>query len=441
MANSPQTKLKSDKDVTNLIPNLVTALTGPLKNIERLMLDNQSNIEQWFRREWRKTQAPFYSSVDLRNSGFKVAPVDTNLFPAGFNNLSEEAEALCVHAIQTATERLVPSACRILLIAEDHTRNLYYWQNIVRLKHYIELAGFEIKIGSIAQDLYEAHVIELEDGTTITRHPVKRDGDRLYVDDFNPCIVVLNNDMSSGLPDILVNAQQPIIPPAELGWSNRLKSEHFAHYNNVVEEFASTFDIDPWLLNPIFKKCGEINFKDREGEDCLAINVAQILLEIKAKYKEYGIDEEPFVFVKSDAGTYGMNIMVVKSPDEVRDLNRKQRNKMDKGKDGHQVSNVLVQEGVYTYETWGPDNNVAEPVVYMMDHFVVGGFYRVHVNRANDENLNAPGAQFKPLPFAEDCIKAKLGSGEDCPPNRFYTYGVVARLALLAAARERADVL
>ena len=423
------------------IPHLVTSLTGPLQKIEELMLSNQTDIEQWFRREWNKTQAPFYSSVDLRNAGFKIAPVDTNLFPAGFNNLSLEAEALCVHAIQTATDRLIPSACGVLLIAEDHTRNLYYWQNIARLKHYIELAGLEIKVGSIADDLHEAHDIELKDGSKITRHPVKRDGNRLFIEDFEPCIVVLNNDMSGGLPEILIDTQQPIIPPAELGWANRLKSEHFGYYNNVVDEFSETLGIDPWLLNPIFKKCGRINFKDREGEDCLALKVAEILLEIKAKYKEYGIEEEPFVFVKSDAGTYGMNIMVVKSPDDVRDLNRKQRNKMNVGKDGNQVSDVLVQEGVYTYETWGENNDVAEPVVYMMDHFVVGGFYRVHTNRAKDENLNAPGAQFQPLPFAEDCVKAKLGEGEDCPPNRFYTYGVVARLALLAAARERAAVV
>ena len=425
----------------NNIPHLVTALTGPLQKIEELMLNNQTKIEQWFRREWSKTQAPFYSSVDLRNAGFKIAPVDTNLFPAGFNNLSSEAQALCVHAIQTATERLVPSACGILLIAEDHTRNLYYWQNIARLKHYIELAGYEIKVGSIAEDLIEAHDIELEDGSVITRHPVKRNDDKLYIDDFEPCIIILNNDMSGGLPEILVNTEQPVIPPAELGWANRLKSEHFGHYNDVANEFAESMQIDPWLLNPIFKTCGKINFKERDGEDCLAINVAEVLLEIKAKYEEYGIKQEPFVFVKSDAGTYGMNIMVVKSPDDVRDLNRKQRNKMNIGKDGNQVSDVLVQEGVYTYETWGPDDDVAEPVVYMMDHFVVGGFYRVHTNRAKDENLNAPGAQFKPLPFADDCIKAKLGEGEDCPPNRFYTYGVVARLALLAAARERAAVL
>jgi len=434
-----------DSTLSNLInsdvPNLVTALTGPLKEIETHILGKQTEIEQWFRRQWHETPAPFYSSVDLRNAGFKVAPVDTNLFPAGFNNLSTEAEALCIHAIQTATERLVPKACGILLIAEDHTRNLFYWHNIARLKHYIELAGFEIVVGSLSDQLTEPHDITLEDGTIITRHPIKRDNDCLYVDGFKPCIIILNNDMSAGLPDILNNVDQPIIPPAELGWSNRLKSRHFAHYNDVAEEFAKFIDIDPWLINPIFKQCGKISFKEREGEDCLALKVAEILLEIKAKYKQYGIDEEPFVFVKSDAGTYGMNIMVVKSPDDVRALNRKQRNKMDKGKDGHIVNDVLVQEGVYTYETWGENNAVAEPVVYMMDHFVVGGFYRVHTNRAKDENLNAPGMHFEPLAFAEDCVKATLNDDEDCPPNRFYTYGVVARLALLAAARERAEVI
>ena len=136
-----------------------------------------------------------------------------------------------------------------------------------------------------------------------------------------------------------------------------------------------------------------------------------------------------------------MNIMVVRSPDEVRDLNRKQRNKMAKGKDGHHVANILVQEGVRTYETWGEDNSTAEPVVYMINHFVVGGFYRVHTNKGNDDNLNAPGAHFEPLPFADDCVRSKASESNDCPPNRFYTYGVIARMACLAAAREKADVI
>ena len=74
-----------------------------------------------------------------------------------------------------------------------------------------------------------------------------------------------------------------------------------------------------------------------------------------------------------------MGIMTVKDPSEVRGLNRKQRNKMAVVKEGLEVSEVMVQEGVYTFET--VNDAVAEPVVYMIDHFVVGGFYRVHTER------------------------------------------------------------
>jgi len=124
----------------------------------------------------------------------------------------------------------------------------------------------------------------------------------------------------------------------------------------------------------------------------------------------------------------------VKDASEVRDLNRKQRNKMAVVKEGLQVSDVLVQEGVYTFESI--NEAVAEPVVYMMDHFVVGGFYRVHTERRIDENLNAPGMQFVPLAFDTSCNLPNPDGSPDDAPNRFYAYGVIARLAMLAAAVE-----
>jgi glutamate--cysteine ligase len=127
--------------------------------------------------------------------------------------------------------------------------------------------------------------------------------------------------------------------------------------------------------------------------------------------------------------------MTVRDASEVRDLNRKQRNKMAIVKDGLEVSNVIVQEGVYSFEHI--NEAVAEPVVYMIDRYVVGGFYRVHAERGVDENLNAPGAHFVPLAFAQQHAlpnpHAKPGT---TAPNRFYMYGVVARLALLAASLE-----
>ncbi len=193
-------------------------------------------------------------------------------------------------------------------------------------------------------------------------------------------------------------------------------------------------DIDPWLIDPYFATCGQIDFQERAGEDCLASNVDALLRQMRSKYREYGIEETPFVIVKADAGTYGMGVMSVKDASEVRNLNRKQRNKMAVVKEGLEVTDVILQEGVPTVET--VEGGAAEPVVYMIDRYVVGGFYRVHAERGRDQNLNAPGMHFVPLPFATSCNLPDTSASPEAAPNRFYAYGVVARLALLAASVE-----
>ncbi len=67
------------------------------------------------------------------------------------------------------------------------------------------------------------------------------------------------------------------------------------------------------------------------------------------------------------------------------------------GRELREPTELIVQEGVLTNER--VHNGVAEPVVYTMDRYVVGGFYRVHAERAADENLKLPGASFVPLAF------------------------------------------
>jgi len=421
------------------VPHLTTSLKGPLQEIETHFLEHQAKIEAWFRQQWLETPAPFYGSVDLRNAGFKLAPVDTNLFPAGFNNLNPAFMPLCVQAIQSIIEREMPKACSILLIPENHTRNLFYLENLATLQEVIVKAGYEVRIGSLLPDLEEPMTIDLSSGRKVVLEPVLRDDNKIKLNDFEPCMVLLNNDLSDGVPEILQGVSQPVLPPVELGWNQRRKSDHFAHYKQVAEAFAEMVEIDPWLINPLSHHCGKIDFKKQEGGDCLAKHVGMLLEEIQQKYDQYGLTDKPFVVVKSDAGTYGMGIMTVQSVDEIKELNRKQRNKMASSKGGQGVGQVIMQEGVYTFETWGSDQAVAEPVVYMMDHFVVGGFYRVHTGRGINENLNAPGMHFEPLAFAEPCNTPDLNKAPDANPNRFYAYGVIARLALLAAAREIAE--
>lgn len=420
----------------NPVPHLTTALTGPLHQIERHLVDHQSDIESWFRSQWRITPAPFYASVDLRHAGYKLAPVDTNLFPAGFNNLNPAFEALCIQAVQLAVERLPHQVDRILIIPENHTRNLFYLENLATLQEIIEKAGFEVKLGSIMEDMSEPITIDLESGKSVFLEPLQRCEDQVSVGDFIPELIVLNNDLSSGRPAILESLEQTVIPGLGLGWSNRLKSVHFRHYQEIAAELGKHIGIDPWFIDPLFRNCGEIDFMQREGGSCLEKNVDALLNEIQQKYDEYDIKCRPYVIVKADSGTYGMGIMTVNSVDDIAKLNRKQRTRMSSIKEGQKVNKVIIQEGVYTHETWGEEETVAEPVVYMIDHNVVGGFYRVHEARAANENLNSPGMRFEPLAFDDCCISPEKELDADAHPNRFYAYGVIARLALLAAARE-----
>jgi glutamate--cysteine ligase len=417
-----------------MVPHLTTALTVPLLDLERRILGAQPAIEHWFRKQWQEHAAPFYASVDLRNSGFKLAPVDTNLFPGGFNNLNPDFLPLCVHAMQSMVEKICPEARGVLLIPENHTRNQFYLQNVAQLVTILKQAGMRVRVGSLLPEITVATPIHLPSGSTLTLEPLVRRGRRLGLEDFDPCVVLLNNDLSGGVPDILKNLDQQVLPPLEAGWHARRKSQHFAAYDRAANEFAQLIGIDPWLINPYFATCSQVNFQERVGEQCLAAQVDNVLQKMRAKYAEYGVKHDPFVIVKADAGTYGMGIMTVKDASEITGLNRKQRNKMAVVKEGLEVSDVLVQEGVYTFESI--NDAVAEPVVYMIDHYVVGGFYRVHTGRGVDENLNAPGMYFEPLAFETSCTLPNPERAPDDTPNRFYAYGVVARLALLAAALE-----
>src|SRR5688500_20376507 len=120
-----------------------------MPELERTILGAMANIEHWLRNQWQDHESPFYCSVDLRNSGFKLAPVDTNLFPGGFNNLNPEFQPLCVQAMMTAIEKICPDARGMVLIPENHTRNQFYLQNVATLQSILRQAGIQVRIGTL----------------------------------------------------------------------------------------------------------------------------------------------------------------------------------------------------------------------------------------------------------------------------------------------------
>lgn len=421
-----------------MVPHLVTALNGPLLDLEKKILAATPAIERWFRLEWQEHTPPFYCSVDLRNAGFKLAPVDTNLFPSGFNSLATEMLPLAVQAAMAAIEKYCPDAKNLLVIPETYNRNPYYLENLARMTQIFRQTGLNVRLGSLSPDLQSAETLQLSNGEQLIVEPLERsaNGRRLGLRDFDPCTILLNDDLSAGVPAILEELnEQTLLPPVHAGWAIRRKHNHFSAYDEVVKKFAKMVEIDPWMLNPFHTKVDEVDFVSGQGLDGLITAVDTIISKIKKKYKEYGIKEKPFVIVKANAGTDGKGIMTIHHSNEIRDLSDKQRSTMAVVKSGEEVHDVIVQEGVYTFEK--SQTSVAEPVVYMIDRYVVGGYYRVHKERGVDENLNAPGMHYVPLAFAQQhAVPDMRALPGTAAPNRFYMYGVVARLALLAASLE-----
>jgi glutamate--cysteine ligase len=418
-----------------MVPHLVTALSGPINELEQRILESTPVIERWFRLEWMEHTPPFYSSVDVRNAGFKLAPVDTNLFPGGWNHLTPQMLPLAVQAAMAAIEKICPEAKNLLLVPES-TTDIFYLSNLAQLQRIFYQAGLNVRVGSLSNEIKAPTTIELPGGESITLEPLIRSKRRLGLKHFDPCTILLNNDLSAGVPGILEDLhEQYLLPPLHAGWPTRRKSQHFKTYEEVAKRFGKLLGMDHWLINPLFNQCGAVNFAEEEGLECLRSNTDALLGKIRRKYKEYGINEKPFVVIKADNGTGGMGIMTVRDAKDIDALTPQARQQMALAASGQPVTEVILQEGVMTHERINAA--VAEPVVYMMDRYVVGGFYRVHAERGVDENLNAPGSRFVPLAFEQSAQMPQPGVKPGASvPNRFYMYGVIGRLAMLAASYE-----
>jgi glutamate--cysteine ligase len=417
-----------------MVPHLVTALTGPINELEQRVLDSMPAIERWFRLEWMEHTPPFYCSVDVRNAGFKLAPVDTDLFPRGWNNLTQPMLPLAVQAAMAAIEKICPEARNLLIIPENDVRSTFYLSNLAQMRRIFHMAGLHVRIGSINPELKKSTVLKLPDGETLTLEPVIRTRGRVGVKDFDPCTILLNNDLVTGVPGILEDLhEQYLLPPLHASWSTRRRSTHFKTYEDVTKRFGKLIGVDPWLINPMFDRCGDVDLGTDDGVEALQARVDTLLAKVKKKYKEYGIKEKPFVVVKADNLGESAGLMSVRDAKDVPALAKKARNVAGNPFQGAQE--LILQEGVLTLERM--NDAVAEPVVYMMDRYVVGGFYRIHAERGIDEDLNAPGSSFVPLAFDQSTHLPQPGVRPGASaPNRFYMYGVIGRLAMLAASYE-----
>lgn len=403
-----------------------------ISHLSELLNGRGEEVEAWLAARAVEKPPFLYGSVDLRHSGHKIVPVDANVYPGGFNNLSQASAVRAAQAVKSYFAKHHPQARHVLIIPENHTRNLPYLENVACLRDILEAAGLEVRIGTLVEEHQAPFELETSAGRIITEYPLVLDGDTLATrEGFVPDVVVTNNDLTIGVPPQLAACRQPVIPPVGMGWYRRRKRVHFAAYDALVRDFGEAFGLDHWLISAYFRNCGMVDFRAREGFECVATNVELVLNVLRVKYKEYGITDEPYVFIKADSGTYGMGVMTAHSGEEVLAMNKKYRQRMDTIKEGSQNTEVVIQEGVPSIDRI--DGATSEPMIYVVDDVAVGGAFRTNSNKDAFGNLNAPGMVFYGMCDEEEKGDAARKAIAQC---NFGVYALVARLATLASARE-----
>ena len=395
-----------------------------LNDLNQLIEAKRQEITEWMEKKRSEVPIPIYGSVDVRDAGWKIAVVDANHFPAGFNNVAPEDEqhlsALLKNHINRRDEK-----CRwVHLYPESHTRNAAYVENLKTLQRLIEQAGFRCTVGS--PELADHGSLAGISGPLnldIVSLQLVNDEESIVVNGEQPDLILLNNDLTEGIVPGLGTSR--VSPPPVMGWHSRKKSHHYDALSDYVSEIAELIGIEPWcLITDWFVS------KDKclDRESCrieLAAEVDDFIQRIKNKYHTLGIDREPVVFIKNDSGTYGLGILSVRSGEELLSLSNRKMRKLMYSKGGVEVENFLIQEGIPTrLET--ADGGPVEPVVYLVDGQAASWFYRINEKKSDIDNLNSPSASFE----------SYTDVGHLYGENAHGWHALVAELSMLAMGKE-----
>lgn len=407
-----------------------------LQDLNLKISQNKDKLDSWISNQIGKVFIPLYTSVDIRISDHKVVPVDTNVFPAGFNNLSEIFKKQASSLFKGYFHREYPNTNNILIIPELHTRNTFYWENISVLKSILENVGYRVEVGIISDDnLPDEMEFEAALGKSVKAYRATKQDNKVVTSNYIPDLLLINNDFSEKCPKTLRDILQPVEPPVEIGWHTRKKSVHFEFYNKLAGEVAEILGIDPWVISIDTIVDEGVDFDSREDREKVAQVVDSMISKLKTEYEARGIKEDPYLFIKSNSGTYGMAVVNVSSGNDVIGFNSEKRKRMRVSKGGNPVRDVVIQEGVPTSLKFGLDIT-AEPVFYLVDTKVAGGFLRLNKSKNEFENLNTRGMEFAHIDPCDETARSK-DVEILCSP----ALELISRIATIAAGYEIEKIL
>ena len=385
--------------------------------------------------QWLTPRAVFSGSFDLRHSGYKIAPVDANLYPAGWHQICESSRPLAIQRLRAYVEQRSWQGRTAVLLAESFTRNAAYLENLYVLRELLAAVCPRVEVVMNLEALPAAgHGFQTTRGVvTVQRFALGPQGaPRIQGQELGDAVVILATDLSGG-DSFLDRLSVPLSHPRGLGWDRRRKNTFFELYNPRAAAWAQAQGEDPWSVTVETGTVEIASLEDEASLRTLGQAIDAMTERIAEQYRARGVSDVPFVAVKSVAGTFGRGVLMLTSSQELEALPLKVRRNLaaasPQARPGQPLP-MLVQEGIYTRDL--VRGCPSEPVLYALGGALVGGFYRSHCGKDPATNLNSPG-----MVFASMCAGDNVADGQASELSDLQgTYYAVGALALDALAAE-----
>lgn len=416
---------------------LAPKINSTMERVLQSIRNNQKEIQSWLKSLETGLEFPLYSSVDIRYSGFKTVVVDTNLFPEGYINLCQHGLQDAVNFFQIAIRKRLKECQSILILIEEHSRNIWYLESVRILLNIFSKGGFNVKLATFLE-----HGVDLPEKITyIERETAAGQKVRIYcfkemmdkhdagIEKFD--LIVLSNDLINGVPEILKNTKIPIYPSFAVGWHSRKKSGHFHFANELVANFANLIQADPWLFSSLYTFVDHISVEEESNRLQLYEAANDLLIKVQKKYNEHQINEKPYIVIKADASAYGMGVMMAEDVSQLLTMKHKERKKISKGKGSEKIHRYLIQEGVPT--AYHVHNQAAEVCLYQIEENFIGAFYRSNSLKGEKGNLNSKGMEFIKICSHQDHQGDETAYPQD---EMFELYRILGQIAAIAAHKE-----
>ncbi|MBI4041806.1 MAG: glutamate--cysteine ligase [Deltaproteobacteria bacterium] len=361
----------------------------------------RSEISEWFEVHSKKVPIPFLSSITIKDSGFKVAVNNFQLFPSGLHHLHPNDLAKAPGLIKKYFKRFhedLGKLKKILLLVSTRHPNPFFYDHLDTLCKLLKKSGLTVKVATL-EPLSKPVEVQTSAHKSISIAPSHVENNRLVSQGFDPEFILVIDQFSREDLTKLLPIAQPVIPHRRaLHYVSTKVSDSLHLYNTLATDLADKLGMDPWLISTPFAVETHVNFEEKSGIEKVAKTSQELLVALSEKYQKYHLNRLPMLQIRNNLGTFGMGRLLIKSSKDLNRLYLEKKKKKTQTKSATVISDVIIQEEIPTRPLF--DHAVGEIVVYLIGNEILGGYLRNYAQISEKNVKKARSDLFAAIQFS-----------------------------------------